>query len=52
MICCDLGLKNAVKKIYGLKEYKTEEVEEIVIKWSPYRTFAARILWKSLELPS
>lgn len=46
----DLGLKNAVKKIYGLKDYKTEEVEEIVIKWSPYRTIAARILWKSLEL--
>lgn len=46
----DLGLKNAIKKIYGFKEYKIEEVEEIVIKWSPYRTFAARILWRSLEL--
>ncbi len=46
----DLGLKNAIKKIYGLAEYKETEVEEIVIKWSPYRTIAARILWKSLEL--
>lgn len=46
----DLGLKNAVKKIYGLKEYKIEEVEEIVIKWSPYRTIAAKILWRSLEI--
>lgn len=46
----DLGLKNAIKKIYGLDEYKETEVEEIVIKWSPYRTIAARILWKSLEL--
>ena len=46
----DLGLKNAVKKIYGFEEYKIEEVEEIVIKWSPYRTTAAKILWRSLEL--
>lgn len=46
----DLGLKNAVKKIYGFEEYKIEVVEEIVIKWSPYRTIAARILWKSLNL--
>lgn len=46
----DLGLKNAIKKIYGFEEYKIEMVEEIVIKWSPYRTIAARILWKSLDL--
>lgn len=45
----DLGLKNAIKKIYKIKEYKIKEVEEIVIKWSPYRTIAARILWRSLE---
>lgn len=46
----DLGLKNAIKKLYGLTEYKEAEAEEIVMKWSPYRTIAARILWKSLEL--
>lgn len=46
----DLGLKNAIKKIYGFKEYKIEEAEEIVIKWSPYRTIAAKILWRSLEI--
>lgn len=45
----DLGLRNAIKKIYGFEEYKVEVVEEIVIKWAPYRTFAARILWRSLE---
>lgn len=48
----DLGLKKAIKRIYGFKEYKINMVEEIVIKWSPYRTIAARILWKSLEPPS
>lgn len=46
----DLGLKNAIKKIYSLPEYDIKKAEEIVIKWSPYRTIAAKILWKSLEL--
>ena len=46
----DLGLQNAIKKVYDLKKYDLAIVEEIVIKWSPYKTFAARILWKSLEL--
>jgi DNA-3-methyladenine glycosylase II len=46
----DLGLKNAIKKIYNLEKYDEVEVEKIVIKWSPFRTHAARILWKSLEL--
>lgn len=46
----DLGLQNAIKKIYGLEKYDPAEVEEIIVKWSPYRTYAARILWKSLEL--
>ena len=46
----DLGLNNAFKKLYGLNEYNEIEAEKIVIKWSPYRTIAARVLWKSLEL--
>jgi len=39
----DLGLKNAMKKLPGLKQAKV---------WSPYRSYASRILWKSLELKS
>jgi len=46
----DLGLQNAIKKIYEMEKYDPGIAEEIVIKWSPYRTYAARILWKSLEL--
>lgn len=55
----DLGLQNAIKKIYqeslpfdkkGKWKYDPEIAEEIVIKWSPYKTIAARILWRSLEL--
>lgn len=45
----DLGLKNAIKKIYNLENPTLEQVEEIVIKWSPYRTYACRILWRSLD---
>lgn len=47
----DLGLKNAIKKLYGFKKDPTiKQMEKIVNKWKPYRTYAARILWKSLEL--
>ena len=44
----DLGLKNGFKKLYG--EKTKEEMERIVNSWSPYKTFASRILWKSLML--
>ncbi len=55
----DVGLQNAIKKIYkdrlpfdkdGKWKYDPLLVEEIIIKWSPYRTIAARILWRSLTL--
>ncbi len=47
----DLGLRRAMKKLYGFKKDPTvRQMEKIVSKWKPYRTFAARILWKSLEL--
>lgn len=46
----DLGLRNAVIKLYGLKEKPTKE-ELLVIsqKWQPYRTYASLILWKYLD---
>ncbi len=44
----DLGLRNGFKKVYG--EKSKEEMESIVNSWSPYKTFASRILWKSLQL--
>lgn len=47
----DLGLRNAIKKHYGFKKDPTiKQMEGIVNKWKPYRTWAARVLWKSLEL--
>lgn len=43
----DLGLKNAIKKLYD--EERKEEVEKIILKWSPYKTYACRVLWRSLD---
>ncbi len=45
----DLGLRNAIKKLYGFQKDPTiPEMEKISSKWSPYRTYASRILWRSL----
>lgn len=41
----DAGLKRAIVKLYGKRN-----MEKIIAKWSPYKTYACRVLWKSLEL--
>ena len=47
----DLGLQNAMIKLYKLKDKPSKEVLiKLSNKWSPHRTFASRILWRSLEL--
>lgn len=47
----DLGLRRAIQKLYGFRKEPTmRQMKRIVTKWSPYRTYACRILWKSLEL--
>lgn len=45
----DLGLKNAMIKLYGLKKPDNKMLLKIASKWSPYRTYACRILWQSLD---
>lgn len=46
----DLGLKKAVQRLLSMKTLPSEKTMKRVSKiWSPYRTYAARILWKSLE---
>lgn len=48
----DLGLKRAIQKLYGFKKEPTpKQIAKLEKHWSPYRTWACRILWKSLELP-
>jgi len=48
----DLGIRNAMKKLYGLKEAPTPDKVERIAKrnhWSPYETIACWYLWASLE---
>lgn len=45
----DLGLRNAVSRLYHVDRDDLEKIEKISKKWSPYRTIAARYLWKSLD---
>jgi DNA-3-methyladenine glycosylase II len=45
----DLGLVRAMEKLYDLKNPTHSELEAIALRWSPHRTFACRILWKSRD---
>ncbi len=46
----DLGLKRGVQKIYNLPEEPSKQaLLELSQKWSPYRTYASRVLWNSLD---
>jgi len=47
----DLGLKNAIKKLYKLdKDNHSKKYHKLVESWSPHRTTAARYLWASLSI--
>ena len=46
----DLGIRNAIRKAYGLLELpKPAEMETLSEPWRPYRTVASWYLWRSLE---
>jgi DNA-3-methyladenine glycosylase II len=48
----DLGVRKAIQQVYGLREMPTPlEVQARGAPWSPYASFAAWYLWRSLELP-
>ncbi len=46
----DLGVQNAMKKIYNIKAENKKEVKEKMLKisarWKPYRTYACMHLWQ------
>lgn len=49
----DLGLVRAMETLYGIAPNSKPHVyEAIAIKWSPHRTFACRILWRTRDVPS
>jgi len=46
----DLGIRNAMRKAYGLEELPTPaEMEAMAAKWRPYCSVASWYLWRSLE---
>lgn len=55
----DLGLRKSIIKHYKLKNPELKDakrqaalrdkIERISATWSPYRTYACRVLWKSLD---
>jgi 3-methyladenine DNA glycosylase/8-oxoguanine DNA glycosylase len=48
----DLGIQKGVQKMLRLRKLPTPaRLQKIGAKWSPYRTYAAWYLWRSLEIP-
>lgn len=41
----DAGLQRAITKLYGKRNMK-----HIIEQWSPYKSYACRILWQSLDI--
>lgn len=47
----DGGLQRGFKKLYNRElNPKDREIVTIINRWSPYKTYASKILWKVLEL--
>jgi len=43
----DLGLRKGMMELYGLRKLPSDRrFQKLLDAWSPYRTYAARILWK------
>jgi DNA-3-methyladenine glycosylase II len=45
----DLALRNSIQQLYGMRKFSQKKAELIVRKWSPYRTWASRVLWDIKE---
>lgn len=46
----DAGLRRAIRTLYALKKDPTpKQLLRISSRWKPYRTYACRILWRSLD---
>jgi DNA-3-methyladenine glycosylase II len=46
----DLGIRNAMKSLYGLNERPTiAELENIASIWAPHRSIASWYLWRALD---
>ncbi|MBV9156406.1 MAG: DNA-3-methyladenine glycosylase 2 family protein [Acidobacteriaceae bacterium] len=49
----DFGIRNAVRKAYGLPELpKPADLARMAEKWHPYCSVASWYLWRSLDVPA
>src|SRR3989339_76370 len=45
----DLGLRNAVKRIYQNQEFSHQEIEQLAENWAPYRSVVSHFLWHAWD---
>jgi DNA-3-methyladenine glycosylase II len=45
----DIALINSIKINYKIDDLGEEKLDEIMNKWSPFKTIASLLLWKSIE---
>ena len=45
----DLALINSIKKNYRIDDLNEKKLDQIIENWSPYKTIASLLLWKSIE---
>ena len=45
----DLALSNSIKINYNISELNEPELNKLINKWSPFKTIASLLLWKSIE---
>jgi DNA-3-methyladenine glycosylase II len=46
----DLGLRKGIKKVYNFKKDPSHrQIEKIVKKWEPYKSYASLMMWASLD---
>lgn len=45
----DLGLRRAIEKLYKKKAVTNKQIAILEKKWAPFKSYACRVLWKSLE---
>jgi DNA-3-methyladenine glycosylase II len=46
----DLGLRKAINRLYDFKEEPgIDEIDQIVAKWMPYKTYGCLALWESID---
>ncbi len=45
----DLGLRNALKKVYDDETLTHDQMKEIALKWSPYRSVVSHYLWHAWD---